>query len=186
MYDSAPQNSQRLFLALTLPEAHRQLLTPALKAVRASDRRARVVQEENLHITVRFFGDTEAGRRAHIEQVLAGLNPNASARPRLTPAGYEWFRGGSDATLVVLYQANSALNEMVLHVNHALTRLDGKRSRPWKPHVTLARRVDAAAVNPAALPPLPDRSFEPIGLTLYQSEFTDRGMRYTPLFEAAI
>ena len=130
----------RLFVALALPEGHRQQLTHLCRGVRD----ARWVVQENLHLTLRFIGEVEEPRLPEIAKALGRVK---FEQFQLTLFGIGHFQNGRrirslwagtkqcDALVQLQNRIDSALR-------HADVPPDGRR---FTPHVTLARLKNGAA-----------------------------------------
>jgi RNA 2',3'-cyclic 3'-phosphodiesterase len=172
----------RLFLALDLPEDVRAALARWGEASFRASPSLRQVAAADLHVTVAFLGwrpCAQAGeiwsavRGAVSELALPRLEPGAvmpapRRRPRLlaldladpTGAATAWHRAVSDAL--------------------AEARLYEPERRTFWPHVTLARARKGARVRaPREGPEL--RAFDATALTLYRSDLSAAGARYTAL-----
>ncbi|MGH7209941.1 MAG: RNA 2',3'-cyclic phosphodiesterase [Acetobacteraceae bacterium] len=127
----------RLFVALDLPAALRQRL--ALLAGGLSG--ARWTPAENLHLTLRFIGETPGWQADEIDHALGALR--APSFP-LTLAGIGLFAKGRRGTaLWAGVERIPALDHLHSKVETALQRigLEPERRR-FTPHITLGR-VDA-------------------------------------------
>ena len=185
----------RTFIAVELPEQVRAEVAAAAKPVLA-DADVRPVAEENLHITIRFLGEVDAERLSAVRQALAEA---ASA----VPAG--------EARVVAFEKQRWNLSPQVwcAHVDEApanlLTALEREitprieplgfppETRRFLPHITVGRSRRRGGRKPwhedkdhcgavAFLKREPvGRAFPVRELTLFQSELTPRGSRYTAL-----
>jgi 2'-5' RNA ligase len=182
----------RLFIALPLaPEVERQLgrliglLKPRTDVVRW-------VAPQNIHLTVRFLGDTDeklvkdinraidevAAEHQKIETVfeLVGAFPNLR-RPRI------FWVGSSDPM--------EEASKIARQIEHRMRGLGfEKEKKGFKPHLTLGRvrqgkRADELADYLASfkLDPIP---VELDRLTLFKSELTPKGSIYTRLHESKL
>jgi RNA 2',3'-cyclic 3'-phosphodiesterase len=129
----------RLFVALEIPAAVRDNLATLIKELRNAEPKARWVRAENLHVTLKFLGETlseklEEIRNAlsavHSEQLVEldfrglGFFPN-ERRPRVLWAGMD---------------ASPNVPSLAASVDQALEKLGFSREdRPFTPHLTLAR-----------------------------------------------
>ena len=63
-------DTERLFLAIALPESARSCLAERVRAVAQRAEKVRWVPAENMHITLKFFGDTPAEQKTVIENTM--------------------------------------------------------------------------------------------------------------------
>jgi 2'-5' RNA ligase len=166
-------NAKRVFFALWPDEATRQALRRATrKAVRKSGGRA--VAPENFHITLAFLGSVPVERLDCI-QAAAGRVRAAPVSLTLDRLGYFarprllWLGAGNvPATLTALVQT----------LNAALGTCGFKPDpRPYRPHVTLARKVS----KPGELDTLPTIVWHVRHFVLAESVTAARGPHYQVL-----
>jgi 2'-5' RNA ligase len=181
----------RLFVALEIPSAVRENLDALINELRAADassskNKARWVRTENLHVTLKFIGNVDAGKLDAIRAALAevcsggavelhfrglGFFPNEK-RPRVLWAGIE-----ASPNLVTLAADIDARLEK-LGIPH--------ETREFSPHLTLARfdppgiseKLCAAALENAA------REFGAVRtgeFHLFESKTRPTGAEYTRL-----
>jgi len=184
----------RLFIALPLPDAVRTALDHVTSDLKAHGGRVRWVDAGNLHVTVRFLGETEEAKlpklRLLIDSIAAkfpsadttidrlGGFPNLS-RPRVIWAGL------AETESVV------SIVRMARQVELAVRQLRFEPdSKGFKPHLTLGRVKD-----PRDLGGLPEYlktyRFETLParldrLVLFQSTLTPHGPIYDRLHEAKL
>lgn len=129
----------RLFVAIAIPDEIRAAYSAFIKELRAIAPQAKWVRAENLHVTLKFLGETPLAKLDPLQTALAvvrspqpvqltfrglGFFPNEK-RPRV-------FWAGTEAT------AN--LKTLAAAVDQAAHRLDFPlEERPFAPHLTLAR-----------------------------------------------
>ncbi|MCC6208940.1 MAG: RNA 2',3'-cyclic phosphodiesterase [Gammaproteobacteria bacterium] len=129
--------ARRLFLALWPDEKLRSRLKDRLETgLRIRDGRPEPVA--NLHVTLVFIGDVEAGCSAAIERAVAGV-PGPAFTLSLERVGY-WPRPR------ILWlgprEAPPALCALVGTLRAAVVAGGGPvETRPYLPHMTLARKV---------------------------------------------
>lgn len=168
----------RLFTALELPgeivDALVALQPPAAAGIKPVDR-------ERLHLTLHFIGDADLGA------IAPALSRVRAARFELTLGALGMFaRRGRPAALWAGVERSDALQALHDSIGAALAAagrtLD---SRPYTPHVTLARlkpHADRGTVRAflarAAIEPL---RFEADGFALFSSEAGAGGHVYTVL-----
>jgi 2'-5' RNA ligase len=129
----------RLFVALEIPSAVRENLASFVEQLRPLAPQSRWVRTENLHVTLKFIGETPSEKLDAIRAALAtarspqavpikfhglGFFPNAK-RPRVFWAGME---------------ATPNLKTLVSDIERAMEKLGiPPEQRPFSPHLTLAR-----------------------------------------------
>jgi 2'-5' RNA ligase len=138
--------TERLFFALWPGEQQRTVLTGIQRGLPAYN--GRLIHPEDLHITLVFLGDLDARRRACAEE--------AADRTQASPFALTLDCFGCFPRARVLWCGASDRPQSLLDLLHVLNGglLDcGLRPerRPFKPHVTLARKAR----------PLPARVLEP-------------------------
>lgn len=172
----------RLFVALSLPDDLRQRLGTLCNGIRE----ARWVQEENLHLTLRFIGEVEEPEVAYI---MAALSSVQLGRFDLTLSGVGHFESRNKIrSLWAGIQNSPALDLLQQRIETVLTRHGlAPDGRKFSPHITLARLKQA--------PPAYVRTwlegnsyfqaipFEVDHFTLFESYRAHTGAIYTPLQE---
>ncbi|HEV8074976.1 MAG TPA: RNA 2',3'-cyclic phosphodiesterase [Candidatus Acidoferrum sp.] len=129
----------RLFIAIEIPENIRTGFASLLKEFRAIAPQVKWVRAENLHVTLKFLGETDSAKLGALQNVLStvrspdpvslefrglGFFPN-DKRPRVFWAGME---------------ASANLKSLAADVDQAVHQLGFSREeRPYAPHLTLAR-----------------------------------------------
>ena len=168
----------RLFVAIALPNPVKDtiaLLGGGIPGAKWTDR-------DNLHLTLRFIGETPEDRLADIHHGLSRIRHPCFD---ISVAGVGTFQQGRKATLLwVGIERNGPLEQLHDKVAQALKRegieSDGRR---FAPHITLARlqRVSdsrlaefVAGHNLFRLPPFPVESF-----ALFSSFLSSSGAIYT-------
>ncbi len=182
----------RLFIACELPAEVREALAGVQRDLRAAGAEGlRWVRPEGIHVTLKFLGETDAGRLPAIRSALAAVVPDPLAIT-LQLSGVGSFGGRSRLRVVWVGLDGDlpALSLLAGSVEEAMARLGFESERrPFAPHLTLARvREDVpppARVRLADLlaayrpPPLP--SFTADHVSLMQSRIGPGGAVYTAL-----
>jgi 2'-5' RNA ligase len=185
----------RLFIALPVETAVQQFLSETIAQLRARGGSVKWVDPKNMHLTVKFLGDTDeklveqiagkidkiASRNRPIHCTLdrLGAFPNLR-RPRVFWAGMSSAEGDMDT-----------LKHMAGAVDLAVSKLGFEReSRPFKSHLTLGRVRTPSGLEALTgymetlqIKPCPvhlDR------LVLFKSTLTPKGPIYDRLHEAAL
>lgn len=171
----------RCFLALPVPDDVRACLAGLQRRLRAELPGARWVRAEDLHLTLRFYGELEPERAARLAEALGPAL--AGAAPfELVLQGLGGFPSRQRARVVWVGVAEGGrqLLELFRRAEAAAGQVGlAPEERPFHPHVTLARLRE-----PRSLPPAPE---EPWGrwvasdVVLYRSTLTPAGPIYTPM-----
>jgi RNA 2',3'-cyclic 3'-phosphodiesterase len=133
----------RLFSALELPDAVASRLMFLMRGVDGAKWRPR----ENLHVTLRFFGDVAESVADDIDAELASLaETHAPFDVRLKAAGS--FGGTDPHALWVGVEKSAALERLAADCERAARRAGLKpESRKFAPHVTVAYLRGASLEN---------------------------------------
>ncbi|WP_164779630.1 RNA 2',3'-cyclic phosphodiesterase [Paenibacillus kobensis] len=178
--------SQRLFIALPLPELIKEEIGERMKAMRQKLPFQRWVHPSDLHITVQFLGDVQTERITALHEALQqsmlplsafeveihGLGVfGRSDKPSVLWAGIE-----TDAELL------AALHRSVIESTQPLGF--EPETRPYRPHLTLARRYegsDAASELKEAVACMTGNEWSWMAdhIMLYKSKFGSQ-----PMYEA--
>jgi 2'-5' RNA ligase len=181
----------RLFVALEIPSAVRENLAALIDEVRAVDassskNKARWVRPENLHVTLKFIGNVDAGKLDAIRASLAEVRSGSAValrfrglgffpdekRPRVLWAGIE----GSPNLAMLAADIDARLDKLGIP----------RETREFSPHLTLARfdplgiseKLRAAALESATREFGAARTGE---FHLFESKTRPTGAEYTRL-----
>jgi 2'-5' RNA ligase len=193
MPDETPK-PLRIFCAVELPDELRSRVAERARRLRTEfpDVRASWEKPEKLHITLKFLGDIEHAR----VEALSGAAARAAAS--LEPFELTIDEPGSFPPHgqprvlwlgIVDASGRLALMQRALEAECAAVGF-ARESRPFKPHLTLARvRSPQGARELAAAhreTPFGPQRFEVSGLVVMRSELGPGGSRYTPLSRHAL
>jgi RNA 2',3'-cyclic 3'-phosphodiesterase len=176
----------RLFIAIDIPSGIRDGLAALIQEFRTVAPKAKWVRPENLHVTLKFLGSTEA---AKLEQIGAALRAVRSTEPvTLEFRGLGFFPNEKRPRVLWAGMESSAnLRLLAGDVDRAMHQVAfALEERPFTPHLTLAR------FDPPGLPPqlgaaLKEQSSHNFGsLTarefhLIESKLKPAGAEYTTL-----
>ncbi len=178
----------RLFFALPLDDALRDAVCGLQEELdRACDRRTRVkwVERPNLHLTLKFLGDTPSSALDEIARVAEGVA--TGARPmalELAGAGCFPPRGAPRTIWLGLARECPELAELAQSLDAALADagLAEPERRPFTAHFTLGRVKDGGrglreAIEELAEAPVGEMSAD--HFVLLSSDLTPRGPVYT-------
>jgi 2'-5' RNA ligase len=168
---------KRLFVAIDLPDQVKAQIKPLCKGIVG----AKWVSDQQLHLTLRFIGDTDEKQQSLIETGLATIR----ATPfHLALVGLGQFPNrGQPRVLWVGLEATTALTALQKQVEAAIRTSGFSPDKPFSPHITLARFR-----NPPPLGSMDNylkihRDFKSTAFginhfTLYSSQLTSHGSNY--------
>jgi 2'-5' RNA ligase len=178
----------RVFVAVDLPQDVRQALKTAQDELRAHRFEIRWVKPENIHLTLKFLGDTLPADLARIGPALRSAA--AAAAPfALAARGAGVFPGIKAPRVVWAGLGNElpALFALQQSVAQVLAKAGfAPEARPFKAHLTLGRvkgRIRPAELLAAlqALGQWTSPAFRVESVTVFQSDLRPGGAVYTPL-----
>ncbi len=181
----------RLFAALELPEEPRMAAAALIRELRRSGADVKWVAPENLHVTLKFLGETDPGRLGEITSVLAAACAAAPALD-LALSGAGAFPGMSRPQVVWLGLAGQAdaLASLAQALDDGLAGLGfAPETRRFQAHLTLGRarrgRGPSAPSRPlaqalAGLAAWRGPGFSGRRVSLMESSLTPAGPIYRP------
>jgi RNA 2',3'-cyclic 3'-phosphodiesterase len=174
----------RLFIAIEIPENIRTAFASLLNEFRAIAPQLKWVRAENLHVTLKFLGETESVKLAELRNVLSavrssepvnlefcglGFFPNEK-RPRVFWAGME---------------TSPNLKTLAADIDQVTHRLGFPlEERPFAPHLTLAR-FPLPGIPPKFLQAIREKGAQTFGslrthdFHLIESKLKPTGAEYT-------
>ena len=166
----------RLFLGFRLPDASARLVARWQREELGAPDRARLVPQENLHVTIAFLGSRPAGELAAIAGALRE-GAERSEQPALTPVRYRETRS---VGMLVFDDREGHATRIAedVHGRLARLRLYEPEKRPWLPHLTVVRFRE----RPRLEPPIPDLG--PVTMSdaaVYISRLRPTGAQYEVL-----
>ena len=173
----------RLFAAVPIPEPARGQILHLLGELREGNWPVRWVHDENLHMTLKFFGEVAAERLDVIIEALSFAGSGAGALSlRLGPLGAFPTRS-RPRILWVGIEAPPALELLQDRIERGSEAIGfPPEGTPFQPHVTLGRVREGQRLPSRGLDDHAD-SFELVPfvaqeLVLYESVLTTSGPRY--------
>ena len=181
----------RLFVALEIPTAVRGNLASLIEELRAADaaatkNKARWVRAENLHVTLKFIGNVDAGKLEAIRVVLGEVSAGGDVELRFRGVGF-FPNEKRPRVLWAGIAASPNLASLAAEIDARLEKLGiARETREYAPHLTLARfdppgiseKLRAAAQENAA------REFGAVRageFHLFESKTRPTGAEYTRL-----
>lgn len=182
----APE-SWRLFIAIELPATVRHKIKQHIDRIRRDlpEARASWTREENLHLTLKFFGDTPVER---VEAVSAALklaaNQISPFEVEISGCGAYPTRGKPKVLWIGMNDPSNGLHELHGSLENECARAGFPRDRrPFHPHLTIARlRQSHEARRLANLHGkfgFDSVSFGVADICVIMSELSSEGSRYT-------
>jgi 2'-5' RNA ligase len=134
----------RLFVALEIPTAVRGNLAALIEELRAADaaaakNKARWVRPENLHVTLKFIGNVDAGKLEAIRAVLGEVRTGGDVELRFRGVGF-FPNEKRPRVLWAGIAASPNLAPLAAEIDARLEKLGiARETREYAPHLTLAR-----------------------------------------------
>lgn len=176
----------RLFVALEIPSSVRENLAAAIREMRSIAPQPKWVRPENLHVTLKFLGETPAEK---LDAVRTALSAVRSVQPvELRFHGLGFFPNDKRPHVFWAGITSSPHIAPLAHtIDQATTALGfPAETRPFTPHLTLAR-LDPPGISPAlraAAAQNASREFGTLNTAsfhLIQSKTKSTGAEYTTL-----
>lgn len=174
----------RLFVAIEIPDQIRTTFAALLKELRGSAPQAKWVRAENLHITLKFLGETPPEKLAAVQKALAGIRSPESVK--LAFRGLGFFPNEKRPRVFWAgMEASSNLKSLAADIDQGSHRLGFPlEERPFTPHLTLAR-FQPPGIPPKLLEQIRSRNAESFGsfataeFHLIESKLKPTGAEYT-------
>jgi RNA 2',3'-cyclic 3'-phosphodiesterase len=173
----------RLFLGAAADAACRHGIHALQQASPDSSPAPAWVAEDDLHLTLRFLGSTERSLLPALRELIATVAATHPATRLDSGSLQRWSR-----LLVLGYRATPALERIVAALEGGI-REHGlpAEQRPYRPHLTLARRYPATSEPTAAQQAAASAVELPVDhIALYQSAAAPGGTRYTIIARHAL
>jgi 2'-5' RNA ligase len=171
---------KRLFVSIDLPESLKHSLVRLNPEVRG----VRWLPSEQMHLTLSFLGNVEAGAEEKLREELGAIRWSAFFLP-LTGIGTFPVRGRPNIVWIGVGSGHPHLFQLHKRIQDAALAAGLEPDlRPWHPHVTLARcrDVSAESIRPFLKA---NRDFDAgmihvESFVLNSSKLTPAGSVYTP------
>ncbi len=173
----------RLFIALEIPQDLQDDVAALARQLKASVQ-GRFLPPPTYHLTLAFLGDMPEAVIPSIESVLEQTASSCEAIT-LQPDGLGKFGRGEDGTLWLGFAPTPELMRLAEELRSCLEdRGIPFDDKPFKPHLTLARR---ARIPKGELPALsfPYPATADV-VTLFKSTLSKEGATYDPLYQASL
>jgi 2'-5' RNA ligase len=176
----------RLFIAIEVPGEIRNALAAFLKELQEIAPKAKWVRPENLHMTLKFLGETHGAKLSQLEGSLKTIRSPESVSLEVRGLGF-FPNEKRPRVLWAGVESTANLRPLAGDIDRSVHQLGFPlEQRPFTPHLTLAR------FNPPGLPPNLGKtveqhascgfgSFTAHQFHLIQSELKATGAEYTTL-----
>lgn len=178
--EDAGVRAQRLFVAVPLPEGLLSVVQGAQASLAGIDG-LRLLQPEQLHVTLAFIGEVDEAKAQAAREVVAAVPESMGGEGVLS--GLLLLPSPNRARVVTLAvrDEDGAFGRLFERVMSGLERAEvmQREKRPFRAHLTIARLRAPAALRPkyeCEEAPYPLES-----VCLYRSELKREGARYTVL-----
>lgn len=165
----------RLFIAFPLPSEWTEGIAVWQQAHLAGNDRLRLITGANLHVTLVFLGEVSRAATPAIEQSVRGALATQRA-PSLSVAGIATTRS---VVMLRLKEPEPIAARLQRELVASLARqgIEANETRPWAPHVTVARHRGGRRLKLAA--PAPTLSaWSPSEVAVIHSRLHTAGVRY--------
>jgi len=186
--------SWRLFIAIELPKNVRHEISQHIDHLRRelADVRASWTREHNLHLTLKFFGDTQIGKVELLSQALQrAANRVPVFQIELNGCGSFPPRGKPNVLWIGIEDPSGELQNLYKFLEDECAKEGFDRDlRPFHPHLTIARIRHPQ--NSRRLAELHQRtecdslSVKVEDICLIRSELNSEGSRYTVIARHAL
>ena len=165
----------RLFAALEVPAEVRAALHGWALELERREPALRVLAPESLHVTLVFLGWQEA---EVVEEIGAAVVSAARPLPELEVTEAAWLPPRRPGVLVADLFQEAAVLELQSDLVAALAPFHEPETRPFRPHVTVARVRRGGRPRLREVPAPPAVRFRPAGVVLYRSHLGRGGAVY--------
>ena len=129
----------RLFVALEIPTAVRENLATLLASLRAISKEPRWVRAENLHVTLKFLGETGDDKLDAVRHALGTIRSEQPVTLQFRGLGF-FPSERSPRVFWVGVEASANLKTLAADIESAMEKLGfPSEKREFSPHLTLAR-----------------------------------------------
>ncbi len=181
----------RLFVAIPLPPPTDQEVKAVLTNLESLRWPVRWVQHDNLHLTLKFFGEVVPDRLDIIAEMLEFAIERVPPISLTITEGRAFPNLGHARVIRLEVEAGAELEVLQDRIERGGERIDFQpEGRPFNPHVTLGRVREGHRLPASAGQHLETISALPAVLAsrivLFESELTPRGPRYVPRHELVL
>lgn len=174
----------RLFIAIDINSKWKEEFRNIQRDILLHSRNSRVIDMDNLHLTLKFLGEVDKDKYKNIKSVLYNLNTEINTIDLEVSTLGSFIREDNELIWVGI-ENNRKLKKLQIALEEEFEKIGFKReNRKFKPHITIAKNVvwkDNFRLDDLIKPVLSPMKVNRI--ILYQSIFTNKGIKYKKLDE---
>lgn len=174
----------RLFIAIDINSKWKEEFRNIQRDILLHSRNSRVIDMDNLHLTLKFLGEVDKDKFKNIKSVLYNLNTEINTIDLEVSTLGSFIREDNELIWVGI-ENNRKLKKLQIALEEEFEKIGFKReNRKFKPHITIAKNVvwkDNFRLDDLIKPVLSPMKVNRI--ILYQSIFTNKGTKYKKLDE---
>lgn len=131
----------RLFIAIDINDAIKQRIRSLIADLRETLREVRWVNEDGIHITLKFLGEVDEEKAKAVAYSLEKVSSRfASMRISISHLGRFPERGSPRVFWIGAKEESGALRKLALNIEEEMEKIGfEKEKREFKPHITLGR-----------------------------------------------
>lgn len=173
--------TNRLFIALKLPEEIIEDIVSLRKKAWSDDKAQKWEVEDKIHLTLKFLGDTDESKNDEIMEILRKIAENYKE----ITCEYDRFGFFLPRILWFGLRVDEQLFDIVQRLNNDLQKLGFvPENRNFKPHITLLRiknELSPEFVSAYKNFKLPPRRFQAKEIALVRSKLSPQGSVYSDI-----
>jgi len=175
---------QRLFIGVPLP-AELLGFVQAAQAILAPTPGLRLLRPDQLHVTLAFIGGADEAKAAAAQAVVDSIPADMGGEGRITRFLMLPSAGKARVVSLEIDDGAGAFARLFEHVMGGLEAAGvmEREKRPFRPHLTVARLKNPAAVQPRS--ESGEAQFAVESVCLYRSELRREGAVYTVITRAS-
>lgn len=174
----------RLFIAIDINSKWKEEFRNIQRDILLHSRNSRVIDMDNLHLTLKFLGEVDKDKYKNIKSVLYNLNTEINTIDLEVSTLGSFIREDNELIWVGI-ENNRKLKKLQIALEEEFEKIGFKReNRKFKPHITIAKNVvwkDNFRLDDLIKPVLSPMKVNRI--ILYQSIFTNKVTKYKKLDE---
>jgi 2'-5' RNA ligase len=137
----------RLFIAIDIPENLREELSRVSAKLKKCDLDVKLVKAENIHLTLKFLGETAEEQIDEIKNIITGIGGQFS-KLELATAGFGFFPNENSPRVFFLSTTQEEiLRQLAFALEEKLEKIGFPKEDRFSSHLTLARLRSKKSVD---------------------------------------